>query len=47
MSRDMKEQEDSIDFFPLLPMRQLVVLETRLPSLLGSWALLRMKPVVP
>jgi hypothetical protein len=45
MSRDMKEQEDSIDFF-LLPMRQPVRLETRLPSPSAFWALLRMKPIV-
>lgn len=45
----MKEQEDSIDFFSsffLLPMRQPVRLETRLPSPSAFWALLRMKPIV-
>lgn len=47
----MKEQEDSIDvfffFFLLLPMRQPVGLETRLPAPPAFWALLRMKPIVP
>lgn len=50
MSRDVKEREDSIDFFFILfsslPMRQPVGLETRLPFPPGFWAPLRMKSIV-